>query len=294
MTISASRRSAVPAQPLLAVGAASVAIPASTNTTPSSPACRSRRNAGSTAPAIASRASRSTVVSTSELQPSDYQLPSPTRRFAAGSYQPDATHRSGAARHERCSSGDVVDGMRIDINDPSPSSTRPLPCCSRWPAGRARPPASSMKALLQDPRDLAAASPLTSPPRPPPTSAPRRSRRGLMTASAADQPAATADDHVHRATTATTAGSLVDASSNVLASGTGVWQAGGTIPTAPDDIHGFSLALAGAPRSGDTLAVAPISPAYAGRPTTATRSCARRRCATPPSSASTTLARRRR
>ena len=50
---------------------------------------------------------------------------------------------------------------------------------------------------------------------------------------------------------------LFDSSNTLLSSGTDTWQAGESIPQAPLDINGFSLQLAGVPRTGDTVTVAP-------------------------------------
>ena len=50
---------------------------------------------------------------------------------------------------------------------------------------------------------------------------------------------------------------LLDGGGNLLASGTGLWQAGQPIPAPPVDINGFSLRLAGVPRTGDILTVEP-------------------------------------
>jgi len=50
---------------------------------------------------------------------------------------------------------------------------------------------------------------------------------------------------------------LLDADNATLSSGNGSWQPGQPVPAPPLDINGFSLQLAGVPRSGDIVTVEP-------------------------------------
>jgi flagellar hook-associated protein 1 FlgK len=150
-------------------------------------------------------------------------------------------------------SGDVVDGMRIDIGTPAPAATDRF---LLQPVGQA---AGTLRRLLQDPRDLAAASPLYATLGTANTGS--ASVASLTMLTAPPQPNATAQI-TFTSDTGDYNWQLLDSSAAVLASGTGTWTGGGTIPTAPDDINGFSLKLAGVPRSGDVISVQPTLPAY--------------------------------
>jgi flagellar hook-associated protein 1 FlgK len=147
-------------------------------------------------------------------------------------------------------SGDVVDGVRIDVNGFQPGDRFLL-----QPVGRA---ANGFAALLGDPRDVAAASPLIG----------QVANGNTGTASVATLRVTAAPLPVPGASARITftddAGNytwdLVDAGGGVLASGGGTWQPGQTIPPAGSDINGFALTLAGVPRSGDVVTVEPTPP----------------------------------
>jgi flagellar hook-associated protein 1 FlgK len=147
-------------------------------------------------------------------------------------------------------SGDVVDGVRIDVNGFQPGDRFLL-----QPVGRA---ANGFAALLGDPRDVAAASPLIG----------QVANGNTGTASVATLRVTAAPLPVPGASARITftddAGNytwdLVDAGGGVLASGGGTWQPGQTIPPAGSDINGFTLTLAGVPRSGDVVTVEPTPP----------------------------------
>jgi flagellar hook-associated protein 1 FlgK len=144
-------------------------------------------------------------------------------------------------------SGDVVDGVRIDVSNPQPGDRFLL-----QPVGRA---ASGFARLLDDPRDLAAAAPLVARSDPGNTGTARVSALSVNVAPL-PTPGATA-----RITFTDDSGNytweLVDSSATLLASGNGSWQAGQPVPAPPTDINGFSLTLAGVPRTGDVLTVEP-------------------------------------
>jgi flagellar hook-associated protein 1 FlgK len=225
----------VASKPLFAIGAPQ-AVPATTNT---------KDGSGAYAASIGL-----TITDASALAAANYELRADPGG-ADGVYQ--LTRLSTPPVVTSIVSGDVVDGMRIDIGDPPPSAT------DRFLLKPVAQAAAGMAALLQDPRDLAAASPLTATATS--TNTGTATIASLTMNSLPPEAAGTAQisftgdsgDYTWQ---------LVDDDNNVLSSGTGTWQAGQPIPTPPDDINGFSLSLAGVPRDGDTLTVAPTQAAY--------------------------------
>lgn len=185
-----------------------------------------------------------TITDPSGLQASEYELAETNAgsgvwmltRLADGYSQP-------------VNSGDVVDGMQIDF------ATNPPQAGDRFllqPVSRA---ANGMSALLSDPRDIAAASPLLA------TAAIGNTGTGqaaglVTTAAPLPVPGATS-----RITFTTDQGDytweVFDSSNNLLASGSDVWQPTGAIPNPPTDINGFSLKLSGVPRTGDVFNIEP-------------------------------------
>jgi flagellar hook-associated protein 1 len=139
-------------------------------------------------------------------------------------------------------SGDVLDGMRIDIGPPAPAAN------DRYllqPVTRA---ADSMQRVLDDVRGLAAASPLSA--------AVQAGNTGTGSVGALRVVSASADPQL-TATLSFTNDSgaysweLRDRSTNVLqSSGVGSWTAG-----TPIALNGFELELNGRPRSGDVFSV---------------------------------------
>lgn len=191
-----------------------------------------------------------TVTDPTALQAADYSLaPDP-----AGSGQFVLTRLSSPPLTRMVNNGDVVDGLRIDVTGTPALSDHFL----LKPVGDA---ASTLTALLQDPRDLAAASPLVATMDPANTGTAAVASMKMVTSPL--QPAATA----HITFTDNNGGytwDLLDASGNSVGSGAGTWTAGQPIPAPPADINGFSIRLSGVPRTGDVLDVAPISPDFIG------------------------------
>jgi flagellar hook-associated protein 1 FlgK len=185
-----------------------------------------------------------TVTDASALAASDYDLVPDLA--TPGNYQ---LTRLSDGLVRSIASGDIVDGMRIDVGPPAAS---PGDRFLLQPVARA---ANNFSVLLNDPRDLAAASSLIAVANP--ANVGTATVTSLqVTSSPLPVPGATA-----RVTFTDDAGAynwdLFDASNTLVASGTGTWSAGTTIPQPPTDINGFSLKLAGAPRNGDTLTVQP-------------------------------------
>lgn len=185
-----------------------------------------------------------TVVDAGALKASDYDLAADPSN--AGQWL--LTRRSDGLQRS-IASGDTVDGMRIDVGPGVPQAGDRF---LLQPVARA---ASGFALALSDPRGIAAASPLMA----------TVEATNIGTARVAALSVATAPLPVPGATAHITftddqgsyAWSLYDANNNVLSSGNGSWQAGGTIPASATDINGFTLQLAGVPRNGDIIEVAP-------------------------------------
>jgi flagellar hook-associated protein 1 FlgK len=183
-----------------------------------------------------------TVTDAGALQASDYAL-------AADPNNPGAflLTRLADGLQRSVASGDVVDGMRIDVNNAQGGDRFLL-----QPVGRA---ANGFAALLSDPRDVAAAAPLIG----------LAAAGNLGTASVASLTVTAAPLPVPGGTARIAfiddAGNytwdLLDGGGNVVASGSGTWQAGQTVPPAGGDINGFSATLTGVPRGGDVITIEP-------------------------------------
>lgn len=185
-----------------------------------------------------------TVVDASALQAADYSL------RADGNGQYIVTRLSKPqVEFPPIDSGAVIDGMRITIPDPAPPVTDSF---LLKPVAAA---AGGLKALLSDPLDLAAASPLIAAVNP--------DNRGTATVAQLSMVSAPQDlDGSVRITFTDDEGGYLwertDIDGNVVDSDTGTWTAGGTIPAVSGrDMNGFSLALSGVPRSGDTIDIRP-------------------------------------
>jgi flagellar hook-associated protein 1 FlgK len=178
------------------------------------------------------------VTDATQLQASEYALRADPGG-APGMWQLTRLH-DGLVRN--ISSGDVLDGMRIDIGPPAPAAT------DRYllqPVTRA---ANGMQRVLDDVRGLAAASPLSA--------AVQSGNTGTGSVAALRVVSASADPQL-TATLGFTSDSgdfsweLRDRSSNALqSSGVGTWMAG-----TPIALNGFELELNGVPRSGDAFTV---------------------------------------
>lgn len=184
------------------------------------------------------------ITDPSQLKASEYEL----RADPAGAPGVWQLTRLSDGVVRNVANGDEVDGFRLDIGTPAPSATDKF---LLQPVTRA---ASTMAALLRDPRDIAAASQLTA----------TVGSGNIGTASIA---ALTVTDNTvnpqHTASISFTndsgayAWELRDRDTNALvSSGTGNWTAGQPLPSPPDaPINGFQVQLSGVPRSGDTLTI---------------------------------------
>jgi len=224
----------VASQPLFAIGAP-VSIP-------------NANNAKSATGAYLASVSM-TVVEPSALQPCDYELRADPS--TAGAYT--LTRLSDPTLTRTIASGDIVDGVQFNIGSPDLTSTDRF---LLQPVGHA---ALGLKRLLEDPRDLAAASPLVAT-----TGTANTGSAGVATLKMLSVPPV--PDATARVTFTSDSGDyaweLFDSSGSSIGTGTGVWTADEPIPTPPADINGFELRLSGVPRTGDTLDVAPTLGAY--------------------------------
>ena len=178
-----------------------------------------------------------TITDATQLQASDYELGTDPAG-AAGVYQLTRL-RDGLV--QSISSGAVVDGLRIDIVAPLPiAGDRFL----LQPVGNA---AANMQRVLNDPRGIAAASPVAG------TAASTNTGTGSV---ASLRAASTSLDPTLKATITFTNPSgtydweLRDASNALVGSGSATWQAG-----SPIALNGFELQLAGVPANGDVFNV---------------------------------------
>jgi flagellar hook-associated protein 1 FlgK len=206
--------------PLLAFGAPQ-ALPAASNT---------RNVAGQFVGNVAL-----TITDATQLQASDYSLQADP--VNAGQYLLTRTS-DGLVRS--IASGATVDGLTITVNNAAAGDRFLL-----QPVARA---AASFARVLDDPRGLAAASPVQAAAGG--ANAGTASIASLAVVSAAVDPNQTAN-LTFTSATGDYAWELRDRVSNaLLSSGTGNWQ-----PGQPIALNGFELQLAGVPASGDTFSV---------------------------------------
>lgn len=192
---------------------------------------------------------RLTVVDPSQLLAADYDLrPDPA---APGTFQ--LTRLTNPPLSRSVVPGDVVDGLRIDFSGAPPATTDRF---LLQPVGNA---AASLSMLLEDPRDLAAASPLTAL-----VDAANRGTAAVQSLTVVAPPPFPAG--IATLSFTSDAGDydwqVTDAGGALLAAGSGRWTPDEPVPTPPADINGFALRLSGAPRSGDVLRVVPTEPQF--------------------------------
>jgi len=184
-----------------------------------------------------------TITDASALQASDYSLQAGS---APGTWQ---LTRLADGVTRTISSGDVVDGVQIDISNPQAGDRFLL-----QPVGRA---ANTMKALLNDPRDVAASSPLVAT-----TAAANSGTVKVSSLQVNTVPLPTPGATVDISFTDDSGSynwTLTDSGGNVVGGGSGLWQTGRSLPPANTDFNGFTLQIDGVPRSGDVISITPTS-----------------------------------
>jgi flagellar hook-associated protein 1 len=145
--------------------------------------------------------------------------------------------------------GATIDGMKIDFGVPGP---QPGDSYLLQPVSRV---VNGMRAMLSDPRDVAAASPLVAT-----VAATNAGTAVVASLQITDSPLPFPNGTTSLTFTNNTGDYNWEVRSplNVLlASGTGTWQANKPVPTSPQNYNGFSLQLNGVPRTGDVVSIAP-------------------------------------
>ena len=194
---------------------------------------------------------KATLVDGTQAQASEYLL----ERDPAGSGAYQLTRLSDG-KVSLIASGDVVDGMQVDVGPPDlePGDQFLLQPVTRSP--------NTMQVLLKDPLDLAAASPLTG--ATPATNTGTTQISALTMSGTPLDTGATSTITFVASQPGDPPGSrryewtVVDASSATLAADDGLWLPGQPIPQPPDpDINGFQLTITGVPDVGDVLLAEP-------------------------------------
>ncbi len=178
-----------------------------------------------------------TIVDASVLKASDYSLRESTS--SPGSWE---LTRLSDGTVSTVNSGDVVDGMRIDINNAQTGDKFLL-----QPVARA---ANGMTKLLSDPRDLAAASPLVA------TSAGTNTGTasvGDLTVTASPLPYGAANESLTFTRLVPPVNGYDYEYTSSISGSTTPWSTGQPVVGA----NGFSIQLSGVPANGDTINVDP-------------------------------------
>jgi flagellar hook-associated protein 1 FlgK len=191
------------------------------------------------------------IVDASQLQATEYELradPANAGQWLLARVPADGTPARSVA------DGDQVDGFILHF-DTAPQAG------DRFRLAPVTGAAGGMQALLSDPLDVAAASAFTA--ATPGANAGTASVTALRVTSAPPYPNGTATVAF---TGADAAGNMsydwqiVDAGNNVLASGSGTWTPGQTMPRAGDpSINGIEFDVSGVPQVGDTIVLAPTT-----------------------------------
>jgi flagellar hook-associated protein 1 FlgK len=180
-----------------------------------------------------------TTVDATQLQASDYSL----QLDSSGSSYTLTRLSDGLTR--TINSGDVVDGMRIDVGPPTPSATDRF---LLQPVARA---AGQMTRVLDDPKGIAAASPVTASTAV--TNTGTATVGSLQVTSSSIDPTLTASISF-TSNTGDYNWTLTDSSGNVVSNGSATWTAG-----QPISLNGFNLNLNGVPANGDAFTVGPTT-----------------------------------
>ena len=219
--------------PLLSVGSPAVSAASTNAQLAGVPVASYLNGSGVRVPSVSL-----TIIDTDALHASDYELYADPAA-APGTYQltrlSDGTSRSVV-------SGDVVDGFRVDVASPLPAAR------DRFLLQPVAPAVARIQRVLDDPRGIAAASPVTA------------TLAAANTGSAAIASLQATSTSLNPNLTATItytdnvggySYSLVDTTGTLpTTTGTGTWKAG-----QPIQLNGWNLNLSGVPRSGDVLNV---------------------------------------
>jgi flagellar hook-associated protein 1 FlgK len=217
--------------PIFSIGASSV-LPSSSNAKDAAgvPIASYVDASGTLVPTVSF-----TITDASQLHASAYEVrPDPA---TAGNY---LVTRQSDGQQVSIASGGSVDGFRLDVVAPLPAAGDRF---LLQPVGSA---ALNMRRVLDDPKGIAAASPVTA----------SVGTANTGTATVASLKAVGTVDPTLTANISFTSDTgdydweLRDASNTVVSSGSATWQAGQAI-----SLNGFQLELNGVPKNGDTLSV---------------------------------------
>jgi flagellar hook-associated protein 1 FlgK len=219
--------------PLLSVGAPLVA-PASTNAQAGGvPVASYVNGSGARVPSVSL-----TIVNSDALQASNYELFADPAG-APGTYQ---LTRLSDGTSQSVASGAIVDGFRVDVVNPAPAAR------DRFLLQPVAPAVANIQRVLDDPKGIAAASPVTG------TVASTNTGTAAVASLQATSPALNPNLTATLTFTDNVGGysySLVDTTGALpTTNGTGTWIAG-----QPIQLNGWSLDLNGVPRSGDAISV---------------------------------------
>jgi flagellar hook-associated protein 1 FlgK len=178
------------------------------------------------------------IVDSDALQASDYEL------FAdpanpAGTY---TLTRLSDGTSQQVTNGSVVDGFRIDVTNPPPAAR------DRFLLQPVAPAIANIQRVMDDPKGIAAASPVTG--------TVGASNTGTAAVAALKATSTSLNPNLTATITFTDdlgnfSYSLVDTTGALpTVNGTGTWTAG-----SPIQLNGWAMDLSGVPKSGDTLAV---------------------------------------
>ncbi|WP_374590261.1 flagellar hook-associated protein FlgK [Aquabacterium sp.] len=188
------------------------------------------------------------VTDATKLQASEYELRADPNN--AGLYL--VTPMSGGqasgtpiSYDPAASPAQVIDGFTLNIGSPAPSAT------DRFLIQPVSQAAQSMQRVLNDPKGIAAASPVTGTVAA--TNTGTATLASLTVVSSTLNPTLTAKINF-TSSSGNYSWTLTDPSNTVVSSGTGTWQ-----PSQPISLNGFDLKLDGVPANGDSVTVAPTT-----------------------------------
>ncbi len=180
------------------------------------------------------------------VQASDYELRFDGSDYSLTRLSDGITAVGSPFSPAALAAGVQVDGLTLQMNSGTSASG------DRFLLQAVGPAAANMQAVLSDPKGLAAASAVTGSFAVTNTGTATAASLGVIDSTAYDPTLTT------RVTFNSNTGDynydMLDASSAIVASGTGTWTAG-----TPITLNGFSLQLNGVPRNGDVVSVAPTT-----------------------------------
>ncbi len=180
------------------------------------------------------------------VQASDYELRFDGSDYSLTRLSDGSTVNDSPFSPAALAAGVQVEGLTLQLNSGTAAAG------DRFLLQAAGPAAADMRAVMTDPRGLAAAAAVTGSFAVTNTGTASAASLGLVDPTAYD--ATLTARLTFTSDTGDYSYDMVDASNAVVSSGTGTWTAG-----TPIALNGFSLQLNGVPRTGDTIDVAPTT-----------------------------------